>query len=98
MWRCVMSPEPKKASEVLPENGLGSLRGCLVEGNAEQRARERHVRHRALAISVLLQSAALTVLFLVPLLGKAERISYNIVTPMPPYSPYRDTSHHAAAQ
>ena len=93
-----MSPEPKKDSEVLPEDGLGSLRGCLVEGNAEQRARERRIRRRALAISILLQSAALTVLFLVPLLGKAERISYNIVTPMPPYSPYRDTSHHTAAQ
>ena len=30
-----MSPESKKASEVLPEDGLGSLRGCLVEGNAD---------------------------------------------------------------
>ena len=67
-----MSPEPKKVSEVTPEECLGSLRGCLVEGNAEQRARERRLRRRALAISILLQSAALTVLVLVPLLGKTE--------------------------
>lgn len=80
-----MSPEPKNVPEVSSEGGLGSLRGCLVEGNAEQQARERRVRRHALVISVLLQSAVLTVLFLIPLLSKAERISLNIVTPIPPY-------------
>ena len=49
-----MSPEPKKVSEVIPKEGLGSLRACLVEGNAEQRTQERKIRRRALAISVLL--------------------------------------------
>jgi protein TonB len=93
-----MSPEPKKLSEVVSEEGLGSLRGCLVEGNAEQRTRERQIRRRALAISVLLQCAALAVLVLLPLFGKAERISLTIVTPMPPYSHYRNTSHNTAAQ
>ncbi len=80
-----MSPEPKKVSEVTPEECLGSLRGCLVEGNAEQRARERRLRRRALAISILLQSAALTVLVLVPLLGKTERIAAKEWIPIPPY-------------
>ena len=80
-----MSPEPKKLSEVVSEEGLGSLRGCLVEGNAEQRARERRIRRRALAISILLQSAALTLLFLVPLFGKTERIVMRDFMPIPPY-------------
>jgi len=93
-----MSSESKKLSEVVSEEGLGSLRGCLVEGNAEQCARERGVRRRALALSILLQSAALTVLFLVPLLSKAERITYKIVTPIPPYSPYRNTSHNTGVE
>ena len=87
-----MLPEPKKVSEQVAEQSLGSLRGCLVEGDAEQLRRERSVRRRALAISILLQSAVLTTLFLVPLLGKAERISLNIVTPIPPYSAYRSAS------
>ena len=93
-----MSPEPQKASEVLPEEGLGSLRGCLVEGNAEQRARERRIRRRALAISILLQSAVLTIFVLVPLFSKAERISLTIVTPIPPYSSYRNMAHNSGEQ
>src|SRR5229473_4122833 len=93
-----MSPEPKKVSEVIPEEGLGSLRGCLVEGNAEQRARERRLRRRALAISILLQSAVLATLILVPLFGKADHIALAVVTPVPPYSPYRNASHNSGAQ
>ncbi len=93
-----MSPEPKKISEAVPEEGLGSLRGCLVEGNAEQCIQERRVRRRALALSILLQSAVLAALILVPLFGKAERINLTIVTPIPPYSPYRNASHNSGAQ
>ena len=92
-----MSPEPKELSEVGCEEGLGSLRACLVEGNAEQRTRERKTRRRALAISILLQSAILAALILVPLFGKAERISLTIVTPIPPYAPYRNASHNSGA-
>jgi protein TonB len=92
-----MSPEPKKVSEVVAEGGLGSLRACLVEGNAEQRTQERIIRRRALAISILLQCAALAALLLVPLFGKAERISLTILTPVPPYAPYRHASHNSAA-
>ena len=79
-----MSPDPKQVPEVSSE-GLGSLRGCLVEGNAEQQARERRIRRRALFMSVVLQSAVLTVLFLVPLFAKSERIAMKDFVPIPPY-------------
>jgi protein TonB len=93
-----MSPKPKEVPEARREDGLGSLRGCLVEGNAEQNIQERKIRRRALAISVVLQSAVLAALILVPLFSRAERISLTIVTPLPPYSRYRSTSHSAAPQ
>lgn len=80
---------PEKAPGNAPEDSLGSLSSCLVDGDAEQRARERRVRRRALVISIIVQSAVLTALILVPLFGKAERITFTIVTPIPPYSPYR---------
>jgi TonB family protein len=89
-----MSPEPKKVSAEIVEKSLGSLRSCLVEGDAEQLKRERRLRRRALAISIFLQCAVLTALLLVPLFGKAERIALTIVTPIPPYSAYRDLSQH----
>lgn len=91
-----MSPEPKKVFAEISEESLGSLRDCLVEGSAEQRRGERRVRRRALAVSILLQSAVLAALILVPLFGKAERITLTIVTPIPPYSAYRDVSQHSA--
>jgi len=80
-----MSVRPEKILETVPSENLGSLRGCLVDGDAEQRQRERRVRRRALAISILLQSAALTVLVLVPLFAKTERIVMKDFVPMPPY-------------
>jgi protein TonB len=85
MWRCVMSVGPGKIPETIPSEGLGSLRGCLVDGDAEQRQLERRVRRRALAISIVLQTAALTVLVLVPLFAKTERIAMKDFVPMPPY-------------
>jgi periplasmic protein TonB len=80
-----MSLEPGKVPEENSEAGLGSLRGCLVEGNAEQQRGERRVRRRALILSVALQSAALTLLVLVPLFGKTERIAVKNFVPIPPY-------------
>jgi periplasmic protein TonB len=71
----------------------GSLRSCLVEGDPEQRLRERDVRRRALAISVLLQSAVLTALILVPLFGRPERIALANVVPLPPYYSHGETKH-----
>jgi protein TonB len=84
-----MSPEPRSVSKISrkenPRESLGSLSGCLVDGDAEQLTRQRRVKRRALAISISLQSAVLAALILVPLFGKAERISLNIVTPVVPY-------------
>src|SRR5258708_39210771 len=80
-----MSPEFRRVSEGKPQQSLGSLSACLVDGDAEQCTRERRVRRRALALSILLQSAVLATLILVPLFGKAERISLTIVTPVVPY-------------
>jgi periplasmic protein TonB len=69
----------------ISEKSFGSLGACLVEGDPEQRARERRIRRRALATSVALQGPALAVLVLVPLFGKTERIVQANVTPVPPY-------------
>lgn len=80
-----MPVAPREVPETIPEEELGSLRGCLVDGDLEQRSRERRVRRHALAISVVLQSAALTVLVLVPLFGKTERIAIKDFVPMLPY-------------
>jgi protein TonB len=92
-----MSPEPQKVSEAVHEENLGSLCGCLVEGDAEQRRRERGVRRRALAISIFVQSAILAALILVPLFGKTQRIALAYATPIPPYSPYRNVSQNPGA-
>ena len=74
----------RENSEVIPDN-FGSLRGCLVEGDAEQRNGERRIRRRALVISILTQSALLTLLVLVPLFGKTERMAIKNFLPIPPY-------------
>jgi periplasmic protein TonB len=80
-----MSLEPEKASGEIPDDGLGSLRGCLMDGDAEQRRRQRSIRHRSLAISIAVQSAILTALILVSLFGKPQRIALANITPIPPF-------------
>ena len=78
-----MSLEPQP----VPVRGetLGSLNGCFVEGDPEQRVRERRVRRRALIISVGLQTAVVAALILLPIFAKPERIVVGGVTPLPPY-------------
>ena len=78
------NPEKGNPQET-PAEKLGSLGVCLVDGDAEQRARERKVRRRALAISILSQSAALALFLLVPLFSKTERIVVKAFVPVPPY-------------
>ncbi len=80
-----MPLDSQNVSEVIHENNLGSLRACLVEGDAEQRNRERRVRRRALVISILTQTAILTLSVLVPLFGRTERIPIKNFVPIPPY-------------
>jgi TonB family protein len=63
---------------------LGLLQNCLVEGDPQQRKRERKIRGRALVVSVVLQAAVLGVLVLLPLFGKPAPIS-AIVMPVPVY-------------
>jgi protein TonB len=93
-----MSLEPQKVSDEILEEGLGSLRGCLMDGDAEQRGRQRSIRRRSLAISIAVQGAILTALILVSLFGKPQSIALANVTPVPPYSPYHNASHDSGAQ
>jgi periplasmic protein TonB len=71
--------------ESVPRQSLGSLQSCLVEGDPEQRARERGARRKALISSVLLQASFLAALILVPLFAKPAHLDRTIVTPIPPY-------------
>jgi periplasmic protein TonB len=80
-----------------PEQTLGSLCNCLLEGDPEQRTCERRVRRRALALSIALQSAALAALVLIPLFGKTERIALAGMIPIPPYYHHSGQVHQNAA-
>lgn len=80
-----MPSNPRRNSGEVPDSSLGSLRGCLVEGDAEQQSRERRVRRRALLVSICVQSVALAALVLVPLFGKTERLVAKDYVPIPPY-------------
>lgn len=80
-----MPHDSRNISETIPKEALGSLGGCLVEGDPEQRRRERRVRRRSLIISILTQAAVVALLILLPLLGRTERIAMAIATPIPPY-------------
>jgi TonB family protein len=83
--------EPEIISKEIAEAGLGSLRGCLVDGDPEQRRHEIGNRRRSLAISIVLQSAVLAAVILVPLFGKTERIALGKeFIPMVPYG-HRNT-------
>jgi protein TonB len=64
---------------------IGTLGGCLLEGDSEQKARERKIKRRALAISITLQSLVLVGLVLTPLLGKTEKLPFALFTPIPNY-------------
>lgn len=88
-----MPHDSRKVSETSTKESLGSLGGCLVEGDPEQRRRERRVRRRALIISILVQSAVLALLIMLPMFAKTEHIALAITTPIPPYG---HPPHHSA--
>jgi len=75
-------------SERVSAGELGSLRGCLVGGDPEQRSRERRVRRRALVISITTQSAIVAAIVLIPLFAKPGKIAATVV-PIPPYYAHR---------
>ena len=93
-----MPVDSRSVSEKIVEGSLGSLGGCLVEGNPEQRRRERRLRRRALVVSILMQTGVLALLVLLPLFGKTQHIALAIPTPIPPYSPQTGSSHDAGVQ
>jgi len=76
-----MSSEDRAKAELC----AGTLAGCLVEGDAEQKARERKIRRRAIVTSTVLQSTALAVFVIAPLFAKTAELTERIVVPVPPY-------------
>lgn len=72
--------------EVHSRETLGPLRVCLIDGDAEQRTRERKVRRRALALSICLQTVFLAAVLIVPLLAKTPPLTLPNFVPIPPYA------------
>lgn len=93
-----MSLDSRKVTEKIGEGSLGSLEGCLVEGDPEQRRRERRLRRRGLFFSILIETAVLALLLLLPLFGKTQPVALPIQTPIPPYAPYAGASHDPGVQ
>lgn len=69
----------------VPENSIGSLDSCLIEGDPLQQRRTRKLRHRAIFFSIIFQTLSVAALLIFPLLGKGERLSTKIFVPLPPY-------------
>jgi len=79
--------------ESAPQQSFASLQSCLVEGDPEQRLRERQVRRKALVTSVFMQAGILAVVILVPLFAKPARLITGFTTPLPPYRPVSGRTH-----
>ena len=71
--------------EIRAKEEIWSLRVCLVEGDAEQRTRERKGRRQALALSSSLQTIFLAALLIVPLLAKTPPVTLPNFVPIPEY-------------
>ena len=97
LWRCAMPHDSRNVSEKIPTAALGSLKGCLVEGDPYQRRCERRVRRRSLIVSIFTQAVVVALLVLLPLFGRTEHIALALATPIPPYSSYKGPSHDAGA-
>jgi len=93
-----MSGEHKNVKAELRSGDFG---GCLVDGSAEERARGRKIKRRAIVISVVAQSAAMAALVIAPLLAKPAELVRQITVPIPPYShntSQRQTNPHPHTQ
>lgn len=94
-----MPHDSRNVSEATPKEALGSLGGCLVEGDPEQRSRERRVRRRSLIISILTQAAVVALLILLPLFGRTEHLALSkTFTPIPPYGHHRPVGDAATSR
>src|SRR5208283_2420787 len=69
----------------VPEKSSAFLASCLVEGDPAQQQATRKIRRRAIFLSVILQSFAVTALVVFPLLSKGERLPVKIFVERPPY-------------
>lgn len=76
-----MSSEERLQAELC----AGTFSGCLVEGHAEQNAREKKNQRRAMVISIVLQSTALAIFVMAPLFAKPAELTGRSVMPIPPY-------------
>ena len=89
-----MKLEPNGVAKSVSAPEMGSLTSCMLEGDSIQLQRARNIRHRALAISISLQTVFVAGLILFPLLSKGERIDLKNATPIPPYAPYGHAQHN----
>ena len=67
--------------ESIPEESIGSLRSCLVEGDSIQESRARRSKRRALLLSIAVQMLILAALVLFPLFSKGENIASRVFVP-----------------
>ncbi|HSC44488.1 MAG TPA: energy transducer TonB [Candidatus Acidoferrum sp.] len=75
-----------EGENVKAELRSGDFGGCLVGGSPEERARGRKIKRRAIVISVVVQTAAMAALLIVPLLAKPAPLAVPNYVPIPPYS------------
>lgn len=74
------------AAEKRPfDNSLGVLGGCLVDGDSAELSRANRQRRKALALSVLMETLALALIILFPLIWAGERIAIAGSPPQPIY-------------
>ncbi len=64
---------------------LGSLSHCIVDGDYGARVRARLLRGKALAVSIVLETAAVVAMLLWPLVTPAVLSPQIVVTPLPPF-------------
>lgn len=64
---------------------LGSLTGCLVDGDKESLAGARQLRRKALLASLFLEGGLIATMLLVPLVTPGVLPRQLIETPMPPF-------------
>lgn len=76
-----MNPEARG----VPIGSDDFLKNCLVEGDPAQQHRARKIRRRAILLSIILQSIALTALIVFPLLSKGDPIPPRIFIERPPF-------------